>query len=127
MSRIVRHARTILELTVWNDSMEFTAGTVEDMELQEWRGVQVGPGRHVSLVSVSVGCSGVKRRWRMMYLDRDPRFRRTAYVLCGKFFFIFFADACGVNSEGKKIGMKTSLSSCHFSCWFSSQNYNEEI
>ena len=105
MSRIVRHARTILELTVWNDSMEFTAGTVEDMELQEWRGVQVGPGRHVSLVSVSVGCSGVKRRWRMMYLDRDPRFRRTAYVLCGKFssFFIFFADACGVNSEGKKL------------------------
>ena len=27
-----------------------TAGTVEDMELQEWRGVEVGPGRHVSLV-----------------------------------------------------------------------------
>ena len=44
LSRIVRHACTILELTVWNDSMEFTAGTVEDVELQEWRGVQVGPG-----------------------------------------------------------------------------------
>ena len=81
MSRIVRHACTILELTVWNDSMEFTAGTVEDVELQEWRGVQVGPGRHVSPVSLLVGCSGAKRRWRMMYLDRDPRFRRTAYVL----------------------------------------------
>ena len=33
----------------------------------------------------------------------------------------------GVNSEGEKNGMKTSLSSCCFSCWFSSQNYNEEI
>ena len=33
----------------------------------------------------------------------------------------------GCQFRRKKIGMKTSLSSCRFSCWFSSQNYNEEI